>query len=76
MPAAIAFCFDVVAKDSPLEGASLDIVEVSGRARCRACQVEFDVENLFTPCACGSRSVATLQGEELMIKTIDVEEAA
>jgi hydrogenase nickel incorporation protein HypA/HybF len=76
MASAIAFCFDVVAKDTPLEGATLDIVEVSGVARCLVCEAEFSIENLFTPCACGSRSLATVHGEELMIKTMDIEEAA
>jgi hydrogenase nickel incorporation protein HypA/HybF len=76
MADAIAFCFDVVTKETPLEGAKLDIVHVDGAARCRACAAEFPVENLFTPCACGSRDVAVVRGEELMIKTMDVEEAA
>jgi hydrogenase nickel incorporation protein HypA/HybF len=76
MADAIAFCFDVVAKGTPLEGAKLDIVEVAGRARCRGCATEFGVANLFTACACGSRDVALIRGEELMIKTMDIEEAA
>jgi hydrogenase nickel incorporation protein HypA/HybF len=76
MPGAIAFCFDVVAKGTALEGATLDIVEVAGRARCRACAAEFGVANLFTACVCGSRDVAVIRGEELMIKTMELEEAA
>jgi hydrogenase nickel incorporation protein HypA/HybF len=76
MPDAIAFCFDVVAQGTEVEGAKLDIIEVAGAARCRRCEAEFEIVNLFTACACGSRDVAVTRGEELMIKTMDVEEAA
>jgi hydrogenase nickel incorporation protein HypA/HybF len=75
MTDAIAFCFDVVAQGTVLEGASLDIREVEGRARCTACGTEFDMPTLYTSCACGSRRLHRLQGEELKIKTMELEEA-
>jgi hydrogenase nickel incorporation protein HypA/HybF len=74
MTDAIAFCFDVVAQGTALEGATLDIVNVEGRARCTACGAEFDMPTLFTACACGSRRLHRLQGEELKIKTMELEE--
>jgi len=74
MTGAIAFCFDVVAQGTALEGAVLDIIPVEGRARCTACGAEFDIPTLFTACACGSRRLHRLQGEELKIKTMEVEE--
>lgn len=74
MPDAIAFCFDAVAIGTLLEGATLEINVVEGSARCRACERVFDVNNLFTACACGSRDVALVRGEELLIKTMEVEE--
>ena len=48
---AIAFCFEPVAQGTALEGAPLEIRQIEGRARCRACGVEFANETLFTPCA-------------------------
>jgi hydrogenase nickel incorporation protein HypA/HybF len=76
MADAVAFCFDVVAKGTPLEGAKLEIRRIEGAALCRQCDTEFPIENLHTPCSCGSRNVAVLRGEELMIKTMETEEAA
>ena len=76
MKDAIAFCFDTVSQGTALQGAHLDIVEIEGQARCLACGVEFATATLFTPCACGSRNVARLRGEELNIKTMELEEAA
>jgi hydrogenase nickel incorporation protein HypA/HybF len=76
MTDAIAFCFDVVAQGTVLEGATLDILTVRGRARCTACGAEFETATLYTPCACGSRQAERLRGEELNIKTMELEEAA
>ncbi len=73
---AIAFCFDVVAKGTVLDGAILEIREIEGAARCRACGAEFATPTLFASCACGSRDVVRLRGEELSIKTMELEEAA
>jgi hydrogenase nickel incorporation protein HypA/HybF len=74
MPEAIAFCFDVVAAGTPIEGAALDIRKVEGRGRCRTCGAEFAAPTLYTPCACGSRQIERVAGEELLIKTMELEE--
>jgi len=76
MGEAIAFCFDVVAAGTALEGARLEILEINGRARCEACAAEFDTQTLFTPCPCGSRRLVRLRGEEMLIKSMQFKEAA
>jgi hydrogenase nickel incorporation protein HypA/HybF len=76
MSEAIAFCFDVAAQGSALEGAQLEIREIEGRARCIDCGAEFATPSLLTPCVCGSRRLTRLQGEELKVKTMELEEAA
>ncbi|HXO01024.1 MAG TPA: hydrogenase maturation nickel metallochaperone HypA [Stellaceae bacterium] len=76
MADAVAFCFDVVAAETPLAGARLDIRQIDGLARCRDCGEEFGAATLFAPCRCGSRSCERVAGEELNIKAIEVEEAA
>jgi hydrogenase nickel incorporation protein HypA/HybF len=74
MPDALLFCFDVVAKGTVLDGATLDIREIAGRARCDHCREEFETATLVTPCVCGSRQLTRLAGEELKIKTMELEE--
>ena len=76
MTDAIVFCFDVVAQDTLLEGAELNIRVIRGRARCGDCGAEFATPKLYTPCVCGSRQLEQLQGDELNIKTMELEEAA
>jgi len=73
---AIVFCFDTVAEGTPLQGASLEILEIAGRARCAVCAAEFEMPTLFTACPCGSRRFTRLQGEELKIKSMELMEAA
>ena len=76
MSDAIAFCFDIVAAGTVVEGASLEIHQIDGRAHCRVCAREFDAASLATPCPCGSRRLTWLRGEELKVKSMQLKEAA
>jgi hydrogenase nickel incorporation protein HypA/HybF len=76
MTEAIEFCFDVVTQGTVLDGAALEIRLIDGAARCQDCGCEFATETLFTPCPCGSRQTVRLRGEELNIKSMELEEAA
>jgi hydrogenase nickel incorporation protein HypA/HybF len=68
----VRFCFDVVAEDTPLDGAVLEIIESSGRARCRSCGDEFETNDLLALCGCGEADLELLAGEELLIKEVEV----
>lgn len=75
IPEAIRFCFDVVSKGTVLEGATLEIIELPGRARCRACGSEVELHTIVTACSCGSRDLERRQGDELNIKEMELEAA-
>ena len=68
----VRFCFDVITAGTTLEGASLEIVQSSGKARCRDCGVEFALNDLLMLCACGSANRELLAGEELRIREVEV----
>lgn len=72
MPDAIRFCFDVCSKNTPLENATLQINEVPGLARCQVCGNEFEIEQLFGRCSCGSNHIQCIAGEEMKIKEMEV----
>ena len=74
MPEAIEFSFDLVAQGSPAAGAVLEIREIEGRARCAECGAEFALPHFLAACVCGSRRLAYLAGEELNIKSVDLED--
>ncbi len=70
---AVRFCFELVAVGSPVEGARLEIDEPLGRARCRECDRQFEVDGLVVLCACGSADVEVLGGDELLIRAVEME---
>ena len=72
MPDAVRFCFEVCARGTPLEGAALEIVEVPGRGRCRACGDELALAEPFGCCPCGSVDLELVAGEELMVQEMEV----
>ncbi len=73
MPDAIRFCFDVVAQGSALEGAVLDIIEIPARARCKDCGTEVTLATAAHRCSCGSQRLEMVAGEELNIKSMELE---
>ena len=72
----LRFCFDLVVKDTPLEGAELAIEEVPVVARCKDCRTKWTVtEPVFTCKACQSGAIDILSGRELDIKSIEIEDS-
>lgn len=74
VPDAVRFCFDVVSAGTPVEGAELVVRSVPAAARCRSCGAEFQVEEAVATCACGSRELALTGGDELMIRTMELDQ--
>ena len=72
VPDALRFCFDVCAAGTALEGATLDIVEIAARARCRTCDAELTLQDCIALCACGSADLEFLSGQQLTIKEVEV----
>ena len=59
-----------------LDGAQLEVRLIDGRARCNDCGAEFVAETIVARCPCGSQRFVWLAGEELNVKTMELEEAA
>jgi hydrogenase nickel incorporation protein HypA/HybF len=72
LPDALRFCFEGASEGTPAAGARLEIVEVPGRGRCRACGAEVELERPYGICACGNSDLEWLSGEELRIKELEV----
>ena len=71
----LRFCFDLVIKDTPLEGAELSIEELPVVARCKDCSTEWTVtEAVFTCKNCQSGAIDILSGRELDITSIEIED--
>jgi len=72
LPDAVRFCFDLCAEGTPVEGATLEILEPAGRARCRACAGDVTLDRPFGRCACGSSDLDWISGEELRVREMEV----
>jgi hydrogenase nickel incorporation protein HypA/HybF len=71
LPDAIRFCFDLCSEGTVAHGSDLEILEPSGRARCRSCATEFALDRPFGRCECGGTDLEWLGGEELKIKALE-----
>jgi hydrogenase nickel incorporation protein HypA/HybF len=67
------FYYDLSTEGTPLEGSKLEIIDVPGRARCRSCGAEVELEDMIALCTCGSADLEILSGEELTIKEVELE---
>lgn len=72
---ALEFALNSAVLNTPLEKAAFDLQEVRAMARCRSCNHEFILEELFSACPrCGSYNPDILSGKELKIKSIEIED--
>ncbi|MEW6117748.1 MAG: hydrogenase maturation nickel metallochaperone HypA [Nitrospirota bacterium] len=73
-PESLRFCFEACTKDTPIEGAVLEIEEVPLTGRCRECGDVFHLEGYCARCpVCQSASVDHISGHELNIVSMEVE---
>ncbi|CAN5272249.1 hydrogenase maturation nickel metallochaperone HypA [soil metagenome] len=72
VPDSVRFCFELIAADTPLAGAVLEIDEPVGRGHCNSCGDDFDLHDLILLCPCGSADVQVLAGTELAVKSVEV----
>ena len=72
LPDALLFCFDAATEGTCLEGARLEIEEVPGRARCKACDAEITLDRPFGRCACGGDDLEWISGDELQVRAMEV----
>jgi hydrogenase nickel incorporation protein HypA/HybF len=82
----LQFYFELISKNTPAEGARLDVEIIPPRARCRACGVERDLPldtetasewpaqmQALEPCSCGQQVYELSGGLGCYLDSIDVE---
>jgi hydrogenase nickel incorporation protein HypA/HybF len=76
VPSALEFAFELVARETAVEGAELALREVPAAGRCRGCGEETDLPALPLRCQrCGALDVEVTRGEELRVDSLELEEA-
>ncbi|MGH3159361.1 MAG: hydrogenase maturation nickel metallochaperone HypA [Streptosporangiaceae bacterium] len=69
---ALRFSFELATEDTNLQGATLEITNIPGRCRCRACGREFAPDGQILLCGCGSADAEVLAGQDLKIASVKV----
>ncbi|MBA3542375.1 MAG: hydrogenase maturation nickel metallochaperone HypA [Deltaproteobacteria bacterium] len=76
VPDAIAACFEIATsaelEASPLTGARLEIIEIPGRGKCRACGAEVVMIDPLGECGCGGLELDWMAGTQLTIRELEV----
>jgi hydrogenase nickel incorporation protein HypA/HybF len=75
VPSALEFAFELVAKDTVAEGATLAMEEVPAAGACRGCGSESKLADFPLRCGrCGSFDVEVIAGEELTVDSLELDE--
>ena len=76
VPYALTFSFGLLAEGTPVEGAELEMEQIPAEGRCRRCGVESRLCAFPLQCEeCGGFDLEILKGEELMVESLELEEA-
>lgn len=71
----LQFCFEILSKDTMLEGAKLVIEHVPVKVRCKDCNNVWEVDGAVFSCpSCKVGAVEVISGRELEIVSIEIEE--
>ncbi len=75
VPSALAFSFELVAQGTPVEGAELEMEEVPVTGKCRECGAESQLTEFPLQCgACRGFDLQIIEGEELYVESLELEE--
>jgi hydrogenase nickel incorporation protein HypA/HybF len=75
VPSALTFSFELVAEETPVEGAELEIDEVPATGKCRGCGAQSRLSSFPLQCqTCGGFDLEILEGEELLVESLELEE--
>jgi hydrogenase nickel incorporation protein HypA/HybF len=71
LPDSLQFCFELCAQNTMAEGATLEILEIPGRALCITCGEAIMLSSPLGQCACGGRLRIT-DGDQLRMRDMEI----
>jgi hydrogenase nickel incorporation protein HypA/HybF len=75
VPRSLEFYFEIVARDTPCEGAALRLTEIATELRCGGCEARWSpLIPAFRCPACAGGDVAIVTGGELEVDYIEVDD--
>lgn len=75
VPDSLQFCYEALTTGTDMENSKLEINIIPIVGKCSDCNKTFEVESYFFSCPfCESRNVKIIQGQELNISELEVDE--
>ena len=69
----LQFCFEAITRDTPVEGAQLDVEEVPVTISCNHCGDVTNIENFIYSCgSCSSTDIKLKSGTEMQVVDIEL----
>ncbi len=75
VPETLRFSWEVVVTDTPLAGSTLEINHIPAVIACRDCEARTTLDAPVFRCPCGSTAVDVVAGDELLVRSLDLEVA-
>lgn len=76
VPTTLVRCWEIATATTPLQGAALLVEAVPAVVECRGCGARTELAEPLPLCArCGSAEVTIVQGEELLVTSLELAEA-
>jgi len=74
VPSALEFSFELCAHGTPVEGAQMEVEQIPVAVMCRRCGQSSGPEGFPLACReCGDLDVTVVQGEELLVESLELE---
>ncbi len=75
VPEYLSFAYEVLTRDTPVAGSTIEIVPVPVRGRCRACGWEGEITPPLFQCdSCDEFDIETTSGMELHLDGLEIED--
>lgn len=69
----LVFCFEIITKDTPLEGVRLAIEQVPVTLQCKGCQRKWETDSPMFKCPdCVDKEVKMITGREIEITSMEL----
>jgi hydrogenase nickel incorporation protein HypA/HybF len=71
----VRFAFELLSKDTLVEGAKIDIAEPRAVCCCRVCGAREEIDDLVSECPrCKSPEITIEEGRQLLLQSIEIED--
>jgi len=74
VPDSMALCFEAITAGTLADGATLEMINVPGKGRCRKCAAEFAMNKRYDACPeCGAFGIEVVEGGAMRVKELEVD---